>query len=265
MRGHRDLGLATCLTLLCAAMAPLLPVEVISLLFALPLTLFLPGYALTAAIFARRRVGPAQFAVLSLGLSLCVLALGALLLNYVPGGIGPVSWAVLLALVVLAGCRAAALRRPAPRKVTDNQGWLRLHLTAGSGAFLVGALLCTATALALSFTTMSAKHANGYTALWLLPPTPADSATGGARIGVSSEEQKRTAYLLRVRVSGRPAEIVRSFSLDPAETRVLKLAPTQQRPSGAPARVSAMLFLQRKPGRAYRRVSGWLAQPQAAR
>jgi uncharacterized membrane protein len=265
VRGHRDLWLATCLMLLCAAMAPLLPVEVISLFFALPLTLFLPGYALTAAVFARRRIGPAQFAVLSLGLSLCVLALGALLLNYVPGGIGPVSWAVLLALVTLNGCRVAALRRPAAKKATASQGWPRLRLTAWSSGFLVGALLCTATALALNFTTMSAKHANGYTALWLLPPTPADSATGGARIGVSSEEQRRTAYLLRVRVSGRPAEIVRSFSLDPAETRVLKLAPTRQRPSGVPARISATLFLQRKPDTPYRRVAGWLTEPRAER
>jgi uncharacterized membrane protein len=265
VRGHRDLWLATCLTLLCAVMAPLLPVEVLSLLFALPLALLLPGYGLTAAIFARRRIGSAQLAILSIGLSLCVLALGALLLNYVPGGIGPVSWPVLLALVALNGYRVAALRRPAAGKARQDRAWPRLRPSAGSAGLLAAALLCAAAALVLSFKTTSATHADGYTALWLLPPTQADATVGGARIGVSSEEQKRRAYLLRVRVSGRPAEIVRSFSLDPAETRVLKLAPSQQRPSGAPARVNARLFLQRKPDKVYRRVSGWLAQPRAAR
>lgn len=265
MRGHRDLQIVTGMTLVCAVMAPLLPIEVLSLLFALPLALLLPGYGLSAAIFARRGVGPTQLAVLSLGLSLCVLALGALLLNYLPGGIGPVSWAVLLALVALNGCRVAALRRPAATKATVHRPRPQLRLTAAGSGFLAGALLCTAAALALSFTTMSAPHADGYTALWLLPPAPADAAVGGARVGVSNEQQQPTDYLLRVRIAGEPDEIVRSFSLDPAETRVLKLAPTPQRPSGAPTRVSAKLFLQRKPEHAYRRVSGWLAQPRAER
>jgi uncharacterized membrane protein len=264
VRGHRDLQIVTGTTLICAAMAPLLPIEILSLLFALPLALLLPGYALSAAIFARRRVGPTQLAVLSLGLSLCVLALGALLLNYLPGGIGPVSWAVLLALVALNGCRVAALRRPA-KKAPARRARPRLRLTAASIGFLAGALLCTAAALALSFTTMSAKHADGYTALWLLPPTPAGAAAGGARVGVDNEQQQRTSYILRVRIGGEPGEMVRSFSLDPAETRVLKLAPTPRRPSGAPTRVSAELFLQRNPEHVFRRVSGWLAQPRAKR
>ena len=48
---------------------------------------------------------------LSVGLSLAMLALGSLVLNYVPGGIRACSWAVLLVLVVLAASREAALRR----------------------------------------------------------------------------------------------------------------------------------------------------------
>jgi hypothetical protein len=263
VRGHRDLQAVTVMTLICAVMAPLLPIEVLSLLFALPLALLLPGYALSAAIFARRKVGSTQLAVLSLGLSLCVLALGALLLNYLPGGIGPVSWAVLLALVTLNSCRVAALRRPPAKKGASHRARPQLRLTAAGGGFLVGALLCTAAALALSFTTMSARHADGYTALWLLPPTPADAAAGGARVGVSNQQQHRTDYLLRVRIGGEPGELVRSFSLDPAETRVLKLAASPRGPKGAPTRVSAQLLLQRKPKHVYRRVSGWLARPRA--
>jgi Protein of unknown function (DUF1616) len=265
VRGHRDLQIVTATTLICAVMSPLLPIQILSLLFALPLALLLPGYALSAAIFARRKVGPTQFAVLSLGLSLCVLALGALLLNYLPGGIGPVSWAVLLALIALNGCRVAALRRPPAEKAPTQRARPQLRLTAAGSGFLAGALLCTAAALALSFTTVSAKHADGYTALWLLPPAPVDTAAGGARVGVDNEQQQRTSYILRVRIGGEPGEMVRSFSLDPAETRVLKLAPTPQRPSGAPTRVSAELFLQRKPEHVFRRVSGWLTQPRAER
>lgn len=258
MRGHRDLRITAALGLVCALLAPLLPVEALSLLFALPLAFFLPGYALAAATFARRPIERPQLLLLSLGLSLCVLALGALLLNYVPGGIGPVSWAVLLVLVVLNGCRVAALRRPNAGARAAIKPSLRL--TASAAGLLIGALLCTTAALALTFTTTSAKHADGFTALWLLPPTPRDAPQGGARIGVSSEQQKPTSYRLQVRVGDRPGEIVRRFSLDPGETRVLKLGPPASA-SGAAVAVRALLFRGEKPANAYRRVNGWLAEP----
>lgn len=263
MRGHRDLRIAAALALVCALLAPLLPVEVLSLLFALPLAFFLPGYALTAATFARRPIERPQLLLLSLGLSLCVLALGALLLNYVPGGIGPVSWAILLVLVVLNGCRVAALRRPKAHAGDSGPGRPKPRLSAPAAGLLIGALLCTTAALALTFTTRSAEHADGYTALWLLPPTPTDAAAGGARVGVSSEEQKPASFRLRVRVADRD-EIVRDFSLDPGETRVLKLGPPQAGSAG-PVAVKALLFRRNKDGDVYRRVSGWLAEPEPSR
>jgi uncharacterized membrane protein len=260
VRGHRDLRAAVGLTLVCALLAPLLPVEWLSLLFALPLAFFLPGYALVAATFARRPIERPQLLLLSLGLSLCVLALGALLLNYVPGGIGPVSWAVLLALVVLNGCRVAALRRPAPRAGAKAAAMPNLRPTKGAAGLLIGALLCTAAALALTFTTTSAKHADGFTALWLLPPTPRDAPQGGARVGVSSEQQRPSSYRLQVRVGDRPGEIIRRFSLDPGETRVLKLDPPAST-AGKAVAVRALLFRDGSPNSIYRRVRGWLAKP----
>jgi uncharacterized membrane protein len=264
MRGHRDLRLVAALTVLCAVLAPLLPVEALSLLFLLPLAFFLPGYALTVAIFARRPIGWPQLLLLSLGLSLSVLALGALLLNYVPGGVGPVSWALLLALVGLNGCRAAALRRPrAPSRPART--WPRPQLTASGAGLLLAALLCAAAALTLSFTTTSAKQADGYTELWLLPPTPRDAVAGGARVGVTSQEQKPTAYRLRMRIGGGGGELVRSFSLDSGETKVVKLTPEPSSSSAAAPPVSATLFVARDPGDPYRRVSGWMATPEASR
>jgi uncharacterized membrane protein len=253
----------TALALVCALLAPLLPVEVLSLLFALPLAFFLPGYALTAATFARRPIERPQLLLLSLGLSLCVLALGALALNYVPGGIGPVSWAVLLLLVVLNGCRVAALRRPPVRHAGPAER-PALRPTAAAAGLLIAALLCATAALALTFTTTSAKHANGYTALWLLPPTEKDKAEGGARIGVSSEEQKPANYRLQVRIADRRGEFARDFRLEPGETRVLKLGPSDAAPAG-PVAVTALLFRRNKDGNVYRRVSGWLAEPAPSR
>ena len=87
MRGHRDLRLLAALSVPCAVLAIVVPVEAIALLFAVPLALFLPGCALTAVTFARHPIEWPQRLVFSVGFSLATLALGALLLNYMPGGI----------------------------------------------------------------------------------------------------------------------------------------------------------------------------------
>ncbi len=263
MRGHRDLRLVAALALLCGVMAPLFPVEAVSLLLLLPLAFFLPGYALSAAIFARRPLERPQLLLLSLGLSLSVLALGALPLNYVPGGVGPVSWALLLTLVVLGGCRGAAVRRP--KTSTHDRAVLpRPRIGALAAGLFLGALLSAGAAFALTFTTTSAKHADGYTELWLLPPVSRNAAIGGARVGVTSQEQTAIAYRLRIRIGGQADQPVRSFSLDPGETRVIQLRPESPPPSG-PVPVSAALFTQDKPTDVYRRVSGWLAPPEESR
>jgi uncharacterized membrane protein len=259
VKGHRDLRRTAALAVLCALIAPLLPVEALSLLFLLPLAFFLPGYALTAAIFARRPLDRPQLLLLSTGLSLAVLAIGAVVLNYVPGGVGPVSWSLLLTLVVLCGCRAAALRRPKRRDRADT--WPRPRLGAAPAALFIGALLSAVAALALTFTTTSAKNADGYTEMWLLPPASAEAAGGGARVGVTSQEQEETAYRLRIRVGDSGEELIRRFSLEPGETWVLQLGAPSPGEGATP--VVAALFVQGKPGDVYRRVSGWLAEPKA--
>jgi uncharacterized membrane protein len=261
MRGHRDLRVVAALAPLCGLIAVLLPVEVLSLLFLLPLAFFLPGYALTAAVFARQPLELPQRVLLSVGLSLSVLALGTIALNYVPGGLGAVSWTLLLVLIVLASCRSAALRRP--RNRGSGEAWLRPRLSAVTAGLLLGGLLSVGAAFALTFTTTSAEHADGYTEMWLLPPTPDDAAAGGARVGVTSQEQERTGYRLRVRVGDPGEELVRRFSLEPGETRVLKLGPEPSSPGAEAVPVAAALFLQGQPGDVYRRVSGWLAEPRA--
>src|SRR5262249_13936171 len=115
VKGHRDLELATRGAIICALAALILPLEALRVAFAVPLALFLPGYAIAAASFARRPLVGPPLLLLSIAFSFCVLALGALPLNYVPGGVQELSWALLLLLVILNGCRLAALRRPAPR------------------------------------------------------------------------------------------------------------------------------------------------------
>jgi uncharacterized membrane protein len=258
VRGHVDLKRTIIVSLLCAVVALLAPFEAIRVVAAIPLALVLPGYAITAATFARRPLDWPLIAVLSIALSLVTLALGALLLNYVPGGIGSLSWALLLLLVIVNGCRTAALRRrQAP---ADRPAWPRLRVSRRDAALLLGGLATATAALVLALTPLPADEAIGFTELWVLPADSAGGAASAAEVGVASQEKDEVAYKLRVSF-GEDAPVVRRFSLDPGETKVLRLAAAG---AAAEAPVVAALFREDRPGTIYRRVKGRLAPPGAS-
>jgi uncharacterized membrane protein len=252
VRDHGDLRLAAAAALLCALLALLIPVDGIALVFALPLTLILPGYAITAAAFARRRLAWPQLLLLSIALSLAVLVLGSLLLNYV-GGIHPLSWAILLVLVVLAACRAAALRRG---KAGVGPSWPRPRLRGLEIAMVLGGVAAAVVAIVLSSSTVPVGDAIGYTQLWALPEAGSDGHE--VQVGVRSQEQATTDFDLRVRI-GPEALVRRSFRLAPGETRLIKLRAPPGSEGTLP--VIATLLRHNRPFSVYRRVKGSLVAP----
>lgn len=253
MRGHGDLRLVVATALLCAVLALLIPIDGVALIFALPLLLILPGYAITAASFARRKLAWPQLLLLSIALSLSVLVLGSLLLNYL-GGIRPLSWAVLLVLVVFAACRVAAVRRGRTGK---GPSWPRPRLRGLEVAMVLGGVAATVVALALSSSTAPVEDAVGYTQLWVLPQ--AGSEGREVQVGVRSQQQASTDFDLRVRI-GSDALVRRSFRLAPGETRLVKL----RAPPGSEGRlpVTATLLRHNRPFSVYRRVKGSLLAPR---
>jgi hypothetical protein len=251
--GHRDLERVVLAAAVGAAVAIALPWDLVRLVAALPLALFLPGYAIVAAAFAGHDLERPQQLMLSLLCSLAVLALGGLLLNYLPGGLRTATWAVLLFILVVAASGVAVLRRPtAPR--TPGRSRLRLGairrwdlpLLAGAGVAVVAALI-------LAFTPLPAGRAAGYTALWMLPGSGGQQ--GPLRVGVESAEHGSLAYLLVVD-SGKARPQDFRFSLDPGGERTFTLP--LRVPVGAKVRVEASLYLAGRPDRPYRRVVLWL-------
>jgi hypothetical protein len=255
MKGQRDLRLLAAVALLCAVLALLIPVGGIALIFAVPLALFLPGYAIAAAAFARRKLSWPQVLLLSIALSLAVLVLGGLVLNYT-GGIHPLSWALLLLLVVFAACRVAAVRRDG---ADGAPHWPRLRLRRLELAMLGGAIAATAVALVLASSAVPANDAVGYTQLWILPK--ADSHGSKAEVGVRSQQQTSVDFDLRVRI-GAQRLIRRSFRLAPGETRLVRLRAPTGSSGGVP--VVATLLRHNRPFKVYRRVKGSLvASPES--
>lgn len=257
MRGHLDLERTVVAAVLCALVAALVPWEIVRIVAALPLALFLPGYAIIAAAFGPRLLLRPQLLLLSVATSLATLVVGALLLNVLPGGLRTATWALLLVVVVLAGCRAAALRRPKPKK---RKPWAsRPRIRRVDAVLLAAAAVIAVAAIALAEAPLPAKDASGYTALWMLPT---DAKEESVQVGVISAEQDSTGYLLKVRVAGRKEPVTSRFALDPGEEKTIKLGVGH--PLGRkPVRVTAYLYNQDEAQRPYRRVTSWLPRKRS--
>jgi hypothetical protein len=253
MRGHRDLQRASVGAVACAVVAVLVPFEIVRVIAAVPLTLFLPGYAIAAVCFAPRELAPPKLWTLSVGISLMVLALGALLLNAFPFGLTTLSWAVLLALVIVVCCRAAARRRGQPQQGQRRRArpaWRPSPLSAGLVALAVAISIG---ALVLAQRPLPAGNAVGFTALWMLP---ANSQEKAIVVGVLSSEQDPARYILEVTQGGKGQPKTYRLALDPGEEKTFEI-PVPRRPGGR-AHVVASLYLSSQPRHLYRRVTTWL-------
>lgn len=258
MRGHRDLRIACAAAVVCALVGLLLPVDAVRALFVVPLALLLPGYAVATATFARRDLSRPLLALISLSLSLALLALGSLLLNYTPGGIRALPWAILLVVIVVGGCAVAARRReaagPAP-------AWRWPRPRALALALSLGGLAAVIAAVALAAATVPAKNAIGFTELWVLPSNGAESEQ--AQVGIRSQEQHVVPYDLLVRV-GSGLLLRRSFRLQPGAMKIFRVSALAD-PGGRPIPVTATLLRQNRTDKVYRRIRGWLPPPGASR
>lgn len=252
MRGHRDLWWTCVAAALCALVTGLVPWEVVRLLAALPLAIFLPGYAIAAAVSGPRRADLSQLVLLIILCGLSVICLGGLVLNFMPGGIRTLTWVLLLVLVVLIAARVAALRRAEPGG--ERTAWRRprprlVDLVVGALAIAIAA-----GALVLAYTPLPAPRAAGFTALWMLPARP---AVGPAvKVGVISSEQQAERYLLVVRPGAQARPENFSLTLAPGERRALRVPVTLE--PGGPTRVAAVLYREADPGVPYRHVVTWL-------
>lgn len=251
MRGHRDLRRACLAAVLCALVAALFPVELVRLAATLPLTLFLPGYAVIAAAFGPHELAPPKRIALSVATSLMVLALGAFVLNVFPFGLETASWAVLLPLVVLGASRAAAIRRKRPARGARRKVSLP-RPSPGAAAVCVAALAIAIAALVLAQKPLPARDAAGFTALWMLPT---DSREDAVAVGVVSNQQDPHKYRLEVSLGGEPSQDYR-VKLDPGEERVYEVdVPPRE---GGRTHVVATLYRAGAPEKTYRRVTSWL-------
>lgn len=215
-----DLLLVVAWVLCTVLVVLLLPsLEALRVILGLPFLVFLPGYTLIAALYPRRNdlEGPERLA-LSLGLSIAVVPLIALALNYSPWGIrlNPIlAFATLF--IVLAAAVAAYRRRLLPAEEAFGVA-IGVRLPSWSQARMIDRLLALALVLSLAgmgvaayFVTTSRGSSERFTEFYVLgaggkaeayPSLVKVGENAEVMLGLVNHEGQDTSYQVAVRLDG---------------------------------------------------------------
>lgn len=279
-RKSLDLGLI-CLFALLSMTVTLLQIEnmPVRLLLGLPLALILPGYALTAALFPSRTPAWADWLAFTLGLSLCSTILSGFVLNWLPWGIRPDSWAVMLTFITLGssmiafgGRYLAAQAHPQPPHASASDSMVdapdsrpaerpRVALNwQNLGSLLLGAL---ALAIIVGAVMLARREAlrqppADVIQLWMLPAET--SAAGNVRLGVNSVGAAAGTFRLQLQQDGYILREWTPLVITPGEQWAETITLPDRRSGEGP--IEARLYREEEPRVIYRKVILWTDIPQ---
>ncbi len=230
-----DLALVIFLTLLCIpfVLIPPLNETPVRIILGLPLVLFLPGYALIAALFIRKDdLDGIERIALSFGLSIAITPLLGLGLNYTPFGIRLTPILIVLSVFTIALAIGAYVRRSrireADRFVVEFGAFFKSmkesFMTKDTKIDRILSVICIISiVLAISITAyviITPKEGEKFTEFYVLGPggMAEDYPTnltvgeeGEVIIGVVNHEYANTSYLLEVELNG---EIIDEKSIE---------------------------------------------------
>jgi uncharacterized membrane protein len=254
---HLSLLLTSAAAVICGSIVLLVPVTAVRIPFAIVLCLVLPGYAVTCATFTRQTITGAHVLLLTLAMSLGVLATGSVALDLLPDGVRTTYWVALLVSVVVVACAVAAARGSPP--LVGQVGLRMGRPRRREMVLMVIGTLAVAGAITLARTPLSARNAQGYTQLWMLPSGSASSA--GVKVGVTSGELQTERYRLEIRAGTGESIRTTEFILRPGRSRDEFVAINGiHNVAGAnlhSRRITALLYRLDHPGVIYRRVFIW--------
>lgn len=244
MTRHTDLAAAVVLAFVGAVAALAIPWIPLRGLLGVPLVMVLPGYALSCALFPGA-LGWTERLLLTGGIGLAAIVLGALVLNSTPWGLSTGSWAVALFCLTAVGAAVAAYRRDR-REWPDSTQAQRAPLEPRQLGLLAAAALITGTALWLAHTPIPEQSVQGYTLLWAVPDREAGDTH--IRVGVQSYEPGATRYTLRIASDGQSLQEF-TFDLQPIDEWQGEVTVSP----GSAHQVEALLYRADAPEVVYRR------------
>jgi len=219
------------------------------------LMVFLPGYALRAALFPKRYLDSAEQLLISLGSSVIVVILTGMAIALAGWNMGTSNWASSLTLFTLVACGVAFLRRRTPTLVWANPTPLRLKVGQVLLLLVAFALVFGAVNLA-SLPISNPANLQGYTILWILPVVK--GAPQFVHLGVINNQFTPTDYRLQIVVGNQVIHEWQDIQLAPGQS----WESIYDIPGALPAntQVEAFLYKLDQPQSVYREVSLQLAQ-----
>jgi hypothetical protein len=255
-RPHVDLVVVAILAILCTAAGVAVELDpLVRRVAAVIFTTFLPGYALTAALFPRPTIGALERITLTISLSLAVATLGAVVLNATPRGIHSDTWALLQGGTTLAATAIAMRRRPPFEDVWGPVRPTGLRELRGPVVLLALAAVVTAGALAIAGQGAIDQSQPAFTQLWLLPGETDDVV----RVGARNAEPDPLVVRIVVEVDGRVLGEWDSLEIEPSQTfeEVVDVSDVDS----VDDPIVATLYLENLPAEPFRQVRLFLQEP----
>jgi len=270
-----DLAIATTCALLTVAIVLLVPAaELIRIGLGLPFVIFLPGYVLVAALYPRKNdLDAIERLALSFGLSIAIVPLIGLALNYSPWGIRLDPILAFVCLFIVIGAGAAVYRRqsiPPEEAFAIDLSWLRWpQIRLARAAPAATAVLCLiGFGVALPFLVTSQGAPERFTEFYVLGPSgkaedyPQTLELGDGLtviLGVVNHEGDDAGYEIEARMDGEAADLIDSLKLKDGEQweEPVTLIPDQ---AGDSQKVEFLLYKEQSDGLddAYRALHLWI-------
>lgn len=218
----KDLWLIGILTILLAVVIAFLPSTPARIILGLPFLLFFPGYTLVAALFPKKgSLGGVERVALSFGLSIAVVPLIGLILNYTPWGIRLEPILIALAVFIIATSGIAWYRReklaPEERfrglsnvRLPFFQDWQKQSLADNVLSLMLTVVIAVAIGT-LGYVVATPKVGEKFTEFYILGPNgqaknyPTElkaGEEGKVILGIVNHEQEEVSYKVELWVDG---------------------------------------------------------------
>jgi hypothetical protein len=207
---QRDLAAVSVLALIALAAVAFDLHPLMRMVLAVPLVLFLPGYAVLSALAPARPLEAVERVLVSLGLSFAATIVIGLVLALTPVRLSALSWAIALAALTLTGSAIAWVRRVRAR-IAGPQ-FPRLATPPAAAALMLIAALIAGNALVGNSVGAVGQDEPAPDQLWMVPAGSPGQIRLGMRAGPGGGE-----YALRLSSGG---EVIQTYELSLAEGEV---------------------------------------------
>lgn len=244
------------LTLILILTVTLLPGNVINIILGLPFVLFFPGYCLLSALLTRKDILKSlERIALSFGLSLAIVPLICLLLNYLPWGLSVNSILYSLSIFTLITSGIAWLRQRGLSETEKTEVTLNFTGWGKKTAFekilsVILVLVVIGLVGVLVYVIAVPRTSEQYTEFYVLneegkasdyPSGLKIGETGSVIIGIINHEREDANYVVEIRIDNESVDMLDPIILTNDEKRETLVTFTPQK-TGDRQKVEFLLF-----------------------